>query len=134
MKILIIATMVMSAFLCSAQDIARASVAWHSERTMNLETGELRNEATVFQTTPNGQLEWSSGDGSVREVYTVRERDGKWTNIATTGEYVYEIRHEKGFGTVTVERNSTGVKVRILLTSMEESRYYELAVHRYTVQ
>jgi hypothetical protein len=134
MKIFLSVAIAITPFVCTAQDITTSTTSWHSERTMNVQTGEFSEEATTLITYGKTRLEWKNQDGSLRHAFTVREVNGSWTNIAQSGAIIYEVSHEQGFGTVFIEKSSAGALVRIMLTSAGEPQFFEVTISNYEVQ
>jgi hypothetical protein len=113
--------------LSFAQNIVNATLQWTASQAMNIQTGELLESPGSITTTGKSALEWKKDDGSTRFSFLVNEVVGSWASVAQTGTITYEIAGNSGNGTVTFQKSTEGITIKLFLTKEGEEQLFELS-------
>jgi hypothetical protein len=113
-SIVVVSFFVICANVAQGQDIKSKTITWDAVSIFNVGTGDMKEESHQIISNKNNTVEWKTPAGESK-VFQVNEVLGQWTNVASNGEIVYEVRRENKRGTITFLKNQSGIAVRILL-------------------
>ncbi len=134
MKTLIIISLLIIPVTLLSQDIKTTNLAWSVSGLNDLRTSKSENYACTFETRGAGDILWKQRGGSYLTTLRVSSVDGDWTDVKNPGQVVYRISVDGQTGTLTFERNDSGLFVTLDLSqSRSERMRHRLSVGQVSV-
>lgn len=133
-NILLSMLFVLAGYTLRAQNVTTENLVWHVSYVNDVNTGErqfLENEKLI--TYGSDRIEWHNADGSIKHTYAINNIGGSWSNVANNGSIVYQFKNGDQLGTLTFERTSGEMTVRVLLAKDDVlPEIYEIKIVKIT--
>jgi hypothetical protein len=100
-----------------AQDITTVPLSWQVDEMTDLKTNETFAYQCSFQSNGSQPIQWLQKGGTITSILTVASSSGLWNNVATLGQYTFQITKDNLTGTALFERTAAGVFITIDLSS-----------------
>lgn len=100
------------AISAKAQDIMKTKLTWKVGQLTDLNTNKNQVYQCSFITNGNQPIEWVQKNNYVRTL-TVTRTSGTWTDVKNQGKVVFEVVEEGEVGTLTVERSTVGLSIKM---------------------
>jgi hypothetical protein len=115
-KIILSILFVFAGVSLRAQNITTDNLQWQVSYIDDVNKGErIQSENEKLITYGSEQIEWLNADGSIKYTYTINDIGGSWSNVSNNGSIVYQFKNGDQLGTITFERASNDITVRVLL-------------------
>lgn len=99
-----------------SQDISSVPLIWHVDQMTDMKTSEVFSYQCVFQTNGQQPIQWVQKNGTVSSSLSVKGFSGLWSNVASMGEFVFQVSKDGFSGTVLFERTNSGLFITLDLT------------------
>lgn len=100
-----------------AQNVKTATIQWSSVRTMDINKGDSKDEATTLTNYGTTRFEWKNEDGSIRKTFQVIEVVGDWTNAALPGSLTFEVKDGTNSGTITIRKDDQSTRALLVIVT-----------------
>jgi hypothetical protein len=97
--------------------LASDTIRWSSDLFMDNQAADSYPVACTFITYGDQRVEWIQKNGTYISHYQVTGVSGVWSDLAANGTCTLSLSRQAVSGQLTLERDSQGLRLRLLLTS-----------------
>jgi len=116
-----------------AQNVKNSTIQWSSVKTMDINKGDSKYEATTLTSYNTSSLEWKNEDGSLRKTFQIIEIVGDWSNAATPGSLTFEVKDGTNSGTITIRKDDQNTRALLVIVT-DPPQVTELTIQSSQVQ
>ena len=106
--------------IACAQNMSTQKLNWSVNQLLDLNTNKSSGYNCTFATKGNDAISWTQK--SYVTSLTVTGTSGTWTDVSKTGKVIYQVNWEGSAGTLTFERDTTGLWITIDIDQGSGSR------------
>ncbi len=115
MRIVFIIVGLVVSFTSNGQDISSETLQWNASGFRDLDASKDFSNSCQFITYGTKRIEWIQDQGNHVRNWTIKQTQGKWSNIAAQGTYQYTFKDGDINGELTLSKGAGGWIIDLVL-------------------
>lgn len=111
----------------AAQDVRTSQLTWSVNQLTDINKNVNASYSCLFKTDGISTIIWDQSNDVA--TMTVKQADGQWNDVRTSGKITYTIEIDGETGTIVFERTAAGVFITLDISQQKGGRLR----HRYSV-